>query len=155
MAGRCPECGAPLGDGESCEDLFNRMLALEWQAINEGAVTASGLDAHFFAVSTYQLQHPDRLEVGVVIGLAESLKDVLQGRRRRVDVRASAASAFAGPARVRRRAPGRDQELGTWPSQWPRTVADCCDVPPNAYAAAVRDWAEATVRTIARARSGN
>lgn len=162
----CPECGAPLGSGESCTDLFNRMLAVEWEMIGRlghgiapeaflateaGAIRTR---AHFLAVGSYQLQHPAGLTAAALTGLHRGIVDVLAGRRQVADVRLDARRAFNGPQRVRRSAEeGRDPALGPWPAAWPVTVADCCDVDPDDYAEAVRRLAEATVAAIDAFRS--
>lgn len=163
----CPECGAALGGAETCTDLFNRMLALEWSVIAEigngippeafqsSAPGRAGLLAHFFAVGSYQLQHPDRLEVRAVLGLWRSLEDVLGGRANREDILRKARRNFDGPARVRRLETGRDPELGPWPAAWDTTVANVCDLPPAEYIAGVRRWAERTAAAIRRHRPAN
>lgn len=156
----CPECGTRLGPGETCTDLFNRMLAVEWEMIGRlgrgiapEAVLATeagaiGTRAHFFAVGSYQLQHPAELTATALGGLHKGLGDVLAGERQVADVRLDARRAFNGPQRVRRPGEGRDPALGPWPSAWPVTVADCCEVDPDDYADAVRRLAEATVAAI-------
>ncbi|MGV8841230.1 MAG: DUF5946 family protein [Bauldia sp.] len=157
----CPECGARLRAGETCADLFNRMLAVEWEMIGRigHGITpeaflateagAAGTKAHFLAVGSYQLQHPERLSAAALTGLHEGLRDVLAGRRQVADVRLAARRAFNGAQRVRRRTgESRDPRLGPWPSAWPVTVADCCDVDPDDYIDAVRRLAEATVAAI-------
>ncbi len=163
---RCPECGAALRPGETCTDLFNRMLALEWEVIGALGVGIppeefqssgpgkEGLRAHFFAVGSYQLQHPDRLETRAVLGLWSSMADMIAGRATREDVLRKGREAFDGPARVRRREPGRDPALGDWPRDWPVTVADICDLSPAGYIAAVGRWAEATSAAISAVRGG-
>lgn len=163
---RCPECGASLGAGEACIDVFNRMLALEWTVIGEigrgippeefqsSAPGREALRAHFFAVGSYQLQHPDRLEVPAVLGLWRSMEEMLAGRATREDVLRKARDSFDGPKRVRRREPGRDARLGAWPSTWEMMAADVCAVPPSDYIATVRRWAETTAAAIRAARPG-
>jgi hypothetical protein len=161
----CPECGAPLEDGETCTDLFNRMLALEWQAIGEAGqgipaeeflATKSGgegMRAHFFSVGSYQLQHPDRLDPKAVLGLRNGIENVLSGTNTVEDIRRGAREIFDGPRRVRRRDTStRHPALGLWPDHWPLTVADCCAVPASDYSAAVRRWAEATLEAIRAVR---
>jgi hypothetical protein len=163
---RCPECGAPLPAGETCADLFNKMLALEWTVIGEigsgippEEFQSSGpgreaLRAHFFAVGTYQLQHPDRLEVSAVLGLWRSMEEMLAGRATREDVLRTARDSFDGPKRVRRRETARDTRLGAWPATWEMTVADVGAVPPSNYIATVRGWAETTAAAIRSVRAG-
>jgi hypothetical protein len=51
---KCPECGAPLGSAETCEELFHTALAMEWE---EPLKTAA---AHHLLVGTYMVQHPSR-----------------------------------------------------------------------------------------------
>ncbi|MCW5714514.1 MAG: hypothetical protein KIT43_08400 [Bauldia sp.] len=163
----CAECGARLGPGETCTDLFNRMLAVEWAMIGRlgggiapeaflaTAAGSIGTRAHFFAVGSYQLQHPEGLTAAALTGLLLGIGDVLAGRRGVTDIRLDARRAFNGPQRVRRgRGEGRDPALGKWPSAWPLTVADCCDVDPDDYADAVRRLAEATVAAIDAVRPG-
>lgn len=164
IANHCAECGAPLGEGEACLDLFDRMLALEWQAIarlGDGQSTTQsppppndlGPRIHFFAVGTYQLQHPDTLDAAAVLGLYTSIGDMLAGRTTVAETRAKARRSFDGPRRVRRRgATERDPTLGPWPELWPMTVADCCDVEPEAYFDAVRGWTESAMATIVAVR---
>lgn len=47
----CPECGAELRDGETCQDHFHQMLAWEWEYPGYGEV-------HHLMVLCYHLQHP-------------------------------------------------------------------------------------------------
>lgn len=160
MTVKCPECGASLGDGETCDDLFNRMLALEWEAMaclrgqtppEEFLMTpagAEGLKTHFFAVGTNQLQHPDRLEVAMIHALRDDIAAVLAGTTTIARTRLRQRRELDGPRRVRRRETGRDPALGPWPDSWPITVADICTVSVHNYVTAVRRWAEATTEAI-------
>lgn len=160
----CPDCGAALGDAETCNDLFNRMLALEWEvmAYLGGSVPpekfletpsgADGLNAHFYAVGTYQLQHPDRLEVAMIHGLRDEIGAMLAGTTTIAETRLRHRRQFDGPQRVRRRETGRDPALGPWPDRWPTTVADICVVAVEDYVGAVRRWAETSLYAIRAVR---
>lgn len=48
----CPYCGAPLGEGENCDDLFGKLLSLEYGDPEYGAV-------HLLSVDCYVLQHSE------------------------------------------------------------------------------------------------
>jgi hypothetical protein len=49
---RCPYCGALLREGEKCDDLFGKLLSLEYGDPEYGAV-------HLFSVDCYALQHSE------------------------------------------------------------------------------------------------
>lgn len=146
---QCAECGASLPDGGSCEDYFHELLALESNV--PGAV---GAVPHFFAVASYNLQHPLGFTPAALSGLLRTLADVLQGKTRIDDARRRASAGAEGATRVRRRADAvlSDDEkallLNTWPRQWPMTVLDVCRVRPEDYAECVRAWATAVATTL-------
>ena len=73
----CLECGAPLSEGTSCRDHFNALLLLEWQIPG-----GPGALAHFYAVATYGLQHPDSMNYteDTLAGLKTAVVDALDGR---------------------------------------------------------------------------
>jgi len=52
MVSQCPECGALWGDGRTCRDHFDQMLA--WEFEDPGGAGA----AHHLTVLCYHLQHP-------------------------------------------------------------------------------------------------
>lgn len=62
MSAKCPECGAPLPEGGSCRDNFDALLALEWEIPG-----GPGEIAHFYAVGSYVLQHPEELHGGSAV----------------------------------------------------------------------------------------
>jgi hypothetical protein len=132
----CPECGAPLPEGAECQDLFHALLVLEAQVPE-----APGGWPHFFAVSSYVLQHPIgmNMKTETLDGLRASLADALDGRVSLQELRLCARRATNGSTRVTRR-PG-DPEPLRHPEPWPLTVADVCAVAPEEYAANVREWA--------------
>jgi hypothetical protein len=148
MRSSCPECGAPLGDADDCRALFHELLALEARVAG-----AAGALPHFFAVASYNLQHPSTFTRGALEGLRPTLADVLAGRATLDDARRRARAGAAGAARVRRRPDDADTEeeqriLRAWPTRWPLTVADVCRAEPEEYAARVRAWAEGTIATL-------
>jgi hypothetical protein len=152
MRSSCPECGAPLGDAEDCRTLFHELLALEARVAG-----AAGALPHFFAVASYNLQHPSTFTRDALEGLRATLADVLAGRATLDDARRRARAGAAGATRVRRRPDDVDTEderrmLGAWPTRWPTTVADVCRAEPEEYAARVRAWAEGTIATLEAVR---
>jgi hypothetical protein len=148
MRSSCPECGAQLGDAEDCAALFHALLALEARVPG-----AAGALPHFFAVASYNLQHPSTFTHAALAGLRDTLGDVLAGRATLEDARRRARAGEAGAMRVRRRPGGADSETQrrgrfAWPARWPITVADVCRAEPAEYPARVREWARATVATL-------
>ncbi|MEW4571526.1 DUF5946 family protein [Tautonia sp. JC769] len=76
MSARCSECGAPLTDGGTCIQHFHAMLLLEYEVAADPEVTAGGRGevAHFYAVSSYILQHPEGMNYTV-----DALDDLRRG----------------------------------------------------------------------------
>jgi hypothetical protein len=149
----CAECGAPLATGRGCRDYFHDLLALESRVPG-----GPGAEPHFFAVASYNLQHPGDFVPSVLTGLRDTLADVLAGRATLDDARMRARRATNGATRVRRRADTAlsDAEraiVETWPVRWAMTVRDVVDVPPADYAARVRAWATAVVAELGAARA--
>lgn len=68
----CPECGAPVPPGASCQANFHALLALEWDIPG-----GPGEIVHFFAVATYGIQHPDSMGYtkATVNGLLGAVRD--------------------------------------------------------------------------------
>ena len=93
----CPECGAALAAGRVCQDYFHDLLALEAQVPE-----APGAEPHFLAVASYNLQHPAAFVPAVLLGLQQTLADVLAGKATVADARRRASRATDGPTRVRR-----------------------------------------------------
>ncbi|MGE5550144.1 MAG: DUF5946 family protein [Bacteroidota bacterium] len=145
---QCPECGAPLPDGGSCRGYFHELLLLEAEVPG-----APGAMPHFFAVASYNLQHPSQFTPAILTRLRASLDDALAGRASIRDLRRRARYQADGPARVLRRpgdvAAGEEQPgLWNWPTRWPMTVADVCRVSPALYIERVRQWAAAVSATL-------
>jgi Family of unknown function (DUF5946) len=144
----CTECGATLEEGAVCRDYFHELLILE-----ANVPGSAGADPHFFAVASYNLQHPSGFTVPTLAGLRDTLRDVLAGRATLADARRRARESVDGSTRVTRHADApptaaeRDA-LATWPRMWPLTVRDVCRVEPEAYVAAVRGWAASIVATL-------
>jgi len=102
MAGACPECGAPVPGGASCHDHFHALLLLESEIPG-----GPGNTAHFYAVGSYALQHPESMgyTAAALAGLRARLAERVAGRVTMEQVR----------RRVRRAAEGR---TGPAPARW-------------------------------------
>ncbi|HEY8505799.1 MAG TPA: DUF5946 family protein [Gemmataceae bacterium] len=148
MADRCPECGAPVPEGGSCRDNFHALLLLEAEVPG-----GPGGDAHFYAVASYALQHPDSMgyTAAALAGLRECLADRLDGRATLEDVRRRVRRGAEAAGRVTRRA---GDMVVRWPvASWPVTVADVC---AGGAAEEYREHAERWARSVRDAldRSG-
>ena len=140
---RCPECGAALGDGTSCLDNLHDLLALESQ-LPDGP----DLLSHFYAVSSYNLQHPGsmRLSADALKGLRATLADVLDGRITLGEARRRAHEGARTLGRVTRRA---GDVVIVWDvTQWPITVKDICDGGRVDYAFRVERWARSVLKLL-------
>lgn len=145
MASFCPECGATVPEDGSCRDHFHAMLALEW-TLHGGPSHI----AHFYAVSTYGLQHPDSMNYTeeTLIRLYASITDLLEGHATLDEVLLATRRAANGSVRVTRR---EDDSLPVWHrGGWPMTVADVLTVEAetDAYLTRVRAWARSACEML-------
>ena len=144
----CPDCGAPLPESGSCQDYLHELLFLEAQVPG-----GPGAEPHFLAVASFNLQHPSAFLPSALMGLRQTVADVLAGRATLDDARRRARHGARGPARVRRRADttlsnGDRLGLRAWPTSWPITVIDVCRVPPERYVESVRRWAASIIDVL-------
>lgn len=146
MADSCLECGAPVPQGGSCRDNFDALLLLEWQIPG-----GPGEVAHFYAVATYGLQHPDTMNytADMVVAMRDSVADVLEGRLTINELRLRVGRAAAGTVRVTRR-PGEEATVVWRRGGWPMTVADVLTVgvETDAYSSRVTQWARSAVEAL-------
>src|SRR5690606_10492339 len=116
MGVKCPECGAPLPEGGSCRDNFDALLALEWEIPG-----GPGEIAHFYAVGSYVLQHPEGMNytAEALSGLRRRMADHLRGRIDLAEIRRQNRKETDGAKRVTRRA---GESAVPWPvASWPLT----------------------------------
>lgn len=133
----CPECGATIPENGSCMDNFHALLTLEWEVPRGPA----GEVAHFYAVGSYVLQHPDSMNytAGALAGLRSSLADQLDGKASLEDIRRRVRGDAEGARRITRRA---GDEVVSWRVvSWPMTVADVCAGGAEGYVERVEQWA--------------
>lgn len=150
MSATCSECGAPLTPGEACIQRFHAMLLLEYEVAADPTATGSGRGeiAHFHAVSSYVLQHPEGMNytVQALSDLRREIADYLAGRVTLAALRQRVRRAADGPARITRRA---GEVVPRWSvTAWPMTVADVVNGGVEGYFERVAAWAESIIRTL-------
>ena len=134
----CPDCGAPVGEGGSCRELFDHLLAYEYES------PASFGAAHHLTVAAYFLQHPRGYSRGAIDMWRVIVDESLDGVSTPTDFLHRARGQFAGGVRVRE--PGAEPPE-RWPTSWPLTVADVVArdgeaMDAEAHVSRVRQWAE-------------
>ncbi|MHB9002657.1 MAG: DUF5946 family protein [Coriobacteriia bacterium] len=146
MSDRCPECGAPVADGGTCRDNFTELLALEWE-VPQGA----GTMAHFYAVSSYVLQHPGTMNYTAesLAWLRTAVHDALTGDVQVPDLRDRAAEESKADGTITRR-PGEPVPL--WDvGTWTMTVTDVLAAGASGYGERVRMWAHTALSDLDKA----
>jgi hypothetical protein len=131
-------------------DLFHAMLLLEYEVVADPGATSGGQGevAHFYAVSSYVLQHPAGMNytAEALVGARRGLADHLVGRVTVSEQRLRARRAADGATRITRRA---GDVVVRWPARsWPLTVADVLAGGVEGYFVRVARWAESILRTL-------
>ncbi|WP_459957221.1 DUF5946 family protein [Nocardia sp. IFM 10818] len=144
-AGHCRECGAALPESGDCGDRIPELLEIEWRVLDG---SEDSLRAHFFAIASFQVQHPSRMTpeatAGLRIQLTRMVRDPIPIATLRIDIR----RAFHG-VKVNNPNPGdRSTVDPRWPTRWPMTAADIVARPAAEYITAVGEWARTTADTI-------
>jgi hypothetical protein len=150
MASSCPECGAPLPESSKCIELFHALLLLEYEVAANPAAIAGGRGevAHFYAVSSYVLQHPDSMNyTATALALVrQGVAGHLAGNVTLAELRARVRRAADGATRITRRA---GEQVVRWPVEsWPLTVADVLAGGVEGYLERVAAWAASVIRTL-------
>lgn len=145
----CPECGAALPESGDCWTQLHELLEIETRVLPVLDAEA-GKRAHFFAVATYQLQHPSRLTREALDGLRAGVSEMAGPSPRPIaHLRREVGRFAAGPRRVTRSAAGgRSHVDPRWPRSWPMTALDVTRQADAAYPEAVARWAAATLEAI-------
>jgi hypothetical protein len=140
----CPECGAPVPEGGTCQQNFHALLLLEGEVPG-----APGGLPHFYAVASYGLQHPDSMSytAEALAWLRSAVARALSGEVDVADLRRSARHQ-GGSARVQRR--DGDEVPGWGISSWSMTVTDVLAGGADVYAERVRDWGASIVADLER-----
>ena len=138
---RCPECGAPQGDGLTCADHFHQLLGWEYEYLL--------FDVHHLLVLCYHLQHPSLYSPETLTAAMGMLRDFLeqgispQAMRERIKGRVDSG--------VRQhRITGMPDAHGAYahPVAWTMTAADVVAAGLDAYDASVRAWAESVLAAL-------
>lgn len=119
------------------------MLALEWE-VPGGA----GTIAHFFAVSSYVLQHPDsmRYTVESLAWLKSAVTSALSDDVSTVELRRRAQADGKSGGHVTRRP---DDPVPDWHvGHWSMTVSDILDGGVEGYGDRVRAWARSVIEDL-------
>jgi hypothetical protein len=150
MTATCSECGALLVEVGACIDHFHAMLLLEHDVAADAVAVAGGRGevGHFYAVSSYVLQHPDSMNyTAEALGdLRRTIADHLDGRLTLAALRPQIRRAADGPTRITRRAADK---VPHWPvNTWPITVADVVAGGAEGYCDRVAGWAASIIRTL-------
>ena len=145
----CPECGAEVPEDGSCRDLFHELLALESRL--PGGPTGV---AHFHAVASYGLQHPDSMgyTAEALTGLRDALAEELAGRISLEDVRRRVRAGANGATRVLRRP--EDPPVAWRRGGWSMNVTEVLsiDETSEAYSERTLAWAWSVRETLAEGR---
>jgi hypothetical protein len=131
-SGACPECRGRPVDGLACQEMFEALLAWEWQDPALGAV-------HFLTVSSYLLQHPATLTADALAAIRSAFAAVVDGVMTVEQVRARHARLFAGERRARK----AEGELCPQARTWSMTIADVYTGGQPGAAGRVAQWAQA------------
>jgi hypothetical protein len=143
VSDRCPECGARIRHGGSCRDNFNALLALEWDVPGGTGI------AHFYAVSSYILQHPESMSYTAesLSWLRSSVTSALGGDVSTEDLLLRARRGGKGTsAHVTRRAGDTVPRWGV--EKWKTTIEDVLAGGIDGYCARVEDWARAVIADL-------
>ncbi len=137
----CPECGAALDPGESCEERFHRCLALEYEDwTGYGAV-------HHLTVPAYMLQHPGRYSREGGLEARRLLAAFLSGKAP-TTVRSQNRAHLDSGRRPWRMA-GGEPVAPPAGATWSRTISDVRMDDPATYCAGVVEWARAVLADTA------
>jgi hypothetical protein len=123
MAYRCYECGASVAEGVSCIDHFHALLLLEREVVFDPTAADRGAVVHFYAVSSYVLQHPEGMgyTAEALAAARRNMADRLAGEIGLAELRYKIRRAVNGSARVMRRP---RVEASRWPvTTWPLTIS--------------------------------
>jgi hypothetical protein len=136
---RCPECGGEIPRGGACRENFHALLAMEWEIPG-----GPGEVAHFLAVASYGLQHPDSMGFTMVTlsGLREAVADALAGSASMADIRVR-VRRLAAAGRVTRRTV---DVTPCWANpSWPMAITHVISDGLENYGQRVRDWARSVI----------
>jgi len=141
MPGVCPECGAQLEDGITCQLIFDSFLALEFSELAYGEV-------HFVTVTIFMIQH-GRYSDAVLTWIQSALRAYLEEGLPVSELRRQAALETNSQERgwkVLRAAQDRPLSKVDWEVTITDVAAHTAD--PVDYCAWVKKWGMATLHQM-------
>jgi len=139
---RCPECGARLMDGESCQDAFYQMLYWETEDPAKSAV-------HHLTVLCFHLQHPSLYSPKGLKYAIHLLDDFVVRGRTPQEVRKTSRD-FVNSRTRDFKIGGAAGSQGAYahPVAWSMTDADVVAAGEAKYCESVRVWAASILETL-------
>ncbi|MEU4476006.1 DUF5946 family protein [Micromonospora sp. NPDC023888] len=147
---RCAECGAAVPTSGDCWTRLHELLEIETRVL-PSLDPEAGMRAHFFAVATYQLQHPSRLTREALDRLHASVDEMTGPAPPPIArLRRDMGRFAAGSQKVTRSAPPSDRSHidARWPVSWSVTAQDVTERAESEYPDAVGRWAVATLADL-------
>ncbi|MFG1842589.1 DUF5946 family protein [Micromonospora sp. NPDC049175] len=146
---RCAECGGAVPTSGDCWTRLHELLEIETRVLPTLEPEA-GMRAHFFAVATYQLQHPSRLTRETLDRLHAAVDEMTGPAPPPIAYLRRGMGRFAaGSQKVIRSAPtDRSHIDARWPVSWSVTAQDVTERAESEYPDAVGSWAVATLADL-------
>ena len=143
----CPECGAALADGASCETDFHQLLFWETENPANWAV-------HHLTVLCYHLQHPSLYSQDGLEGGKELLTAFVRDGKSPTEIRQNSRDKVNSSNR-QWKITARPDSKGTYPHPvvWTMTTADVVACGSDHYCDSVREWARRVYDSIQAAEN--
>ena len=141
MSVLCPECGAVLSEGSTCQTIFEELLSLEYTNSAYGQV-------HFFTVACFMIQHrrySDEALAGMQSLLRAYLDEELTAQQLRERARRGMNTATR-TWKVRRQTDAPPQPKVAWRLSIADVAQSIQD--PQKYGEHVKQWARATLQQM-------
>ncbi|MFD1860782.1 hypothetical protein EHW97_11600 [Aeromicrobium camelliae] len=145
----CVECGAELPRSAECWTRVHELLEVENRVL-AGIDGETAKRAHYFAIASYQLQHPSRLTRAAAEGLRSGVREMLGPGAPSIDAFRRAVGRRVSGTKVGRVAEAGDRHHvhSNWPRRWTVTAVDVLAQPDDAYPQAATEWASACLRDL-------
>jgi hypothetical protein len=129
--GRCPECGAALDQGVTCQEQLAEVLG--WESLDREL-----FQLHFYTVACFNLQHPAQFTDDAIQQLRSTFVAAIDGTTPLETLRRQMGSKFETSSRVLKDPGDRHPVL----REWDVTMADVYhDGRPEGASYRVRRWA--------------
>jgi hypothetical protein len=137
----CPECGAKLNDNTTCEEMFNSLLALEFNDPAYGQV-------HMLTLACYMIQH-GRYSDEALAWIEEQLRANLEDGISSEQIRRHAARETS-PGKRSWKVTRRPGAKPLPKVAWSMTIADIAGHYQDAagYCGLIKQWARTTLKEM-------